>query len=111
MEVMLGEHKARVTNIQGHPRLFPWLKGGEDTLVVWLELDPPVDYLISFPIDLAVKDYSREEFLTAVSRLGEIALTVRIELMAKEQPKREMIKEAKARVDLVASKLREMFEI
>ena len=110
MEVMLGEHKARVSDIQGHPRICPW-QGGKDFLVVRLELDPPVDYLRSLAINLPVKDYSREEFLADVSRLGKISLDLDIELMDVDREKREMIKEVKARVDRVARNLREKFEI
>jgi len=110
VEVMLGEHKARVSDIKGHPRICPW-QGGKDFLVVFLELDPPVDYLRSFAINLAVKDYSRDEFLADVSRLGKISLDVHIDLMDETREKREMIKEVKARVDRVAMNLREKFEI
>ncbi len=110
MEVMLGEHKARVIDILGHPRICPWL-GGQDDLIVWLQLDPPIDCLGSFAINLPVKDYSRDEFFADVRRLGKISLDVHIDLWDKDREKREMIKEVKARVYQVAKNLREKFEI
>jgi len=109
MEVMIGEHKARVTDIKAYPKLPPWHK--EDILVVRLELDTPVDYLISFAIELAVKDYSRDEFLEDVSRIGEISLAKSIQVMMENREKGELGEEARARLDQLAMNLRKKFEI
>ncbi len=90
-------NKAWVIGISGRPADPP--RWPEDRIQVWLEFEKPATF--SFGVNLPVRSYTRDEFLTAVRREGEHRLKVMLGERELRKSKDQKLKE----LDKIAGEL------
>lgn len=106
IEIELCGHKGRITHIWASEAHLPWRP--LDTLRVEVEFDEPhPGSIISIAFDILPKDYSQEELLTVIKKVGEMQFIDISDKHLKEREERRAQQKRREELDALAKRLEE----
>jgi len=108
IKIEVAGHKAEIGYIRAQVAYSPWYK--DDYISVMINLESPINSLAGFSIALPVKDYGKEEFISAVIREAEKELPERLRKHREEREEMLQREQRQRSLDSIVEKIKSRLE-